>query len=231
MVKRASRPIAGGLHLIGGDCLYGRYWVPSNTIPCLHFEVCYYQAIEFAIETQARPRGSRRAGRTQARPRLPADQHVFGALHSRSQACAAPSPTISNANAPTSMPPAKSSPSTHPSAKVRYRAGPKACALGHQIGSQCPKPLQLGAPKPCTHPTISKIKTAAAISVSLNRSPPRDASSVMSQCPPSKRRTVGKAQTRSFANLRSHASRACYRSKRLAFAKGAKSSRPEVSDR
>jgi uncharacterized protein len=50
MVKRGSRPIAGALHLIGGDCLYGRYWGAIEHHPCLHFEVCYYQAIEFAIE-------------------------------------------------------------------------------------------------------------------------------------------------------------------------------------
>src|SRR5262245_143022 len=50
MVKRASRPIAGALHMIGGDCLYGRYWGAIEHHPCLHFEVCYYQAIDFAIE-------------------------------------------------------------------------------------------------------------------------------------------------------------------------------------
>jgi uncharacterized protein len=50
MVKRGSRPIAGALHLIGGDCLYGRYWGAIEHHPCLHFEVCYYQAIEIAIE-------------------------------------------------------------------------------------------------------------------------------------------------------------------------------------
>jgi hypothetical protein len=49
MVKRAARPIAGALHLIGGDCLYGRYWGALEHHPFLHFEVCYYQAIEFAI--------------------------------------------------------------------------------------------------------------------------------------------------------------------------------------
>src|SRR5262250_1332041 len=49
MVKRAGKPIAGSLHLIGGDCLYGRYWGAVEHHSCLHFEVCYYQAIEFAI--------------------------------------------------------------------------------------------------------------------------------------------------------------------------------------
>jgi predicted N-acyltransferase len=49
MVTRKGKPIAGSLHLIGGDCLYGRYWGAIEHHPCLHFEVCYYQAIEFAI--------------------------------------------------------------------------------------------------------------------------------------------------------------------------------------
>ena len=50
MVKRGSKAIAGALNLIGGDCLYGRYWGAIEHHPCLHFEVCYYQAIEFAIQ-------------------------------------------------------------------------------------------------------------------------------------------------------------------------------------
>jgi hypothetical protein len=50
MATRGKRPIAGSLHMIGGDCLYGRYWGAIEHRPCLHFEVCYYQAIEFAIE-------------------------------------------------------------------------------------------------------------------------------------------------------------------------------------
>ncbi len=49
MVRRQGRYIAGALNLIGGDCLYGRYWGAIEHHPCLHFEVCYYQAIEFAI--------------------------------------------------------------------------------------------------------------------------------------------------------------------------------------
>ncbi len=35
--------------MIGGDCLYGRYWGMTEHHPCLHFEVCYYQAIDYAI--------------------------------------------------------------------------------------------------------------------------------------------------------------------------------------
>ncbi len=47
--KRHGRYIAGALNLIGGDCLYGRYWGATEHHPALHFEVCYYQAIEYAI--------------------------------------------------------------------------------------------------------------------------------------------------------------------------------------
>jgi uncharacterized protein len=50
LVKRSNRAIAGALNMIGGDCLYGRYWGAVEQHPCLHFEVCYYQAIEFAIQ-------------------------------------------------------------------------------------------------------------------------------------------------------------------------------------
>ena len=50
MVKRAGKYVAGALNLIGGDCLYGRYWGSIEHHPCLHFEVCYYQAIQYAIE-------------------------------------------------------------------------------------------------------------------------------------------------------------------------------------
>lgn len=49
MARRGARYIAGALNLIGGDCLYGRYWGAVEHHPCLHFEVCYYQAIDYAI--------------------------------------------------------------------------------------------------------------------------------------------------------------------------------------
>ena len=47
--ERDGRPIAGALNLIGGDTLYGRYWGAVEEVPHLHFEICYYQAIDFAI--------------------------------------------------------------------------------------------------------------------------------------------------------------------------------------
>ena len=42
--------IAGAMNLIGSDTLYGRYWGTLDQRPMLHFETCYYQAIDFAIE-------------------------------------------------------------------------------------------------------------------------------------------------------------------------------------
>ena len=49
VARRGSRIIAGALNLIGDDCLYGRYWGCSEDVPFLHFELCYYQAIDWAI--------------------------------------------------------------------------------------------------------------------------------------------------------------------------------------
>jgi hypothetical protein len=45
-----GRPVASALNLVGGDALYGRYWGRIADVPFLHFELCYYQAIELAIE-------------------------------------------------------------------------------------------------------------------------------------------------------------------------------------
>lgn len=49
MAKREGRYIAGALNLIGSDALYGRNWGAIEEHPFLHFEVCYYQAIDFAL--------------------------------------------------------------------------------------------------------------------------------------------------------------------------------------
>ncbi len=49
MARRDNRWIAGALNLIGDDCLYGRNWGCAEDVPFLHFELCYYQAIEWAI--------------------------------------------------------------------------------------------------------------------------------------------------------------------------------------
>lgn len=49
MAKRAGRYIAGALNFIGSDALYGRNWGAIEEHPFLHFELCYYQAIDWAI--------------------------------------------------------------------------------------------------------------------------------------------------------------------------------------
>jgi len=49
LALRDGQPIAGALNLIGGDALYGRYWGCVEEVPFLHFELCYYQAIDAAI--------------------------------------------------------------------------------------------------------------------------------------------------------------------------------------
>jgi predicted N-acyltransferase len=49
MAKRNGRYIAGAINFIGKDALYGRNWGCLEEHPFLHFEVCYYQAIEYAI--------------------------------------------------------------------------------------------------------------------------------------------------------------------------------------
>ena len=49
MAERDGRPVAGALNLRGRDVLYGRYWGAVEDHPFLHFECCYYRAIDFAI--------------------------------------------------------------------------------------------------------------------------------------------------------------------------------------
>jgi len=50
LAYRDGAPIAGALNVIGPDALYGRYWGTINEVRFLHFELSYYQAIEWAIE-------------------------------------------------------------------------------------------------------------------------------------------------------------------------------------
>ena len=50
LAYRGSQPVAGALNFIGADTLYGRYWGCTEEVPFLHFELCYYQAIEWAID-------------------------------------------------------------------------------------------------------------------------------------------------------------------------------------
>jgi len=47
---RDGQPIAGALNFVGPETLYGRYWGCTEEVPFLHFELCYYRAVEWAIE-------------------------------------------------------------------------------------------------------------------------------------------------------------------------------------
>jgi predicted N-acyltransferase len=68
VARRGQRIIAGALNLIGDDCLYGRYWGCSEDVPFLHFELCYYQAIDWAIENgRARVEAGAQGGHKLAR--------------------------------------------------------------------------------------------------------------------------------------------------------------------
>jgi predicted N-acyltransferase len=49
LAEREARPIAAALFVADRSALYGRYWGALEHVPLLHFECCYYQAIEYAI--------------------------------------------------------------------------------------------------------------------------------------------------------------------------------------
>jgi predicted N-acyltransferase len=54
LAERQGRIIGAAFFLVGSDALYGRYWGCTEEVPALHFEACYYQGIEFCIETGLR---------------------------------------------------------------------------------------------------------------------------------------------------------------------------------
>ncbi len=49
IAERDGEPVAGALNLLGRDALYGRNWGATVEVPFLHFELCYYMAMDFAI--------------------------------------------------------------------------------------------------------------------------------------------------------------------------------------
>ena len=49
LAYREGEPVAGALNMIGRDTLFGRYWGAIEHHDCMHFEACYYQAIDYAI--------------------------------------------------------------------------------------------------------------------------------------------------------------------------------------
>jgi uncharacterized protein len=76
MAERGGSPVAGALNFIGRDTLFGRYWGMTEEHPCLHFEACYYQAIEHAIETgMARVEAGAQGEHKLARGYLPVATH------------------------------------------------------------------------------------------------------------------------------------------------------------
>ena len=50
LAVRGGQPIAGALNFLSGNTIYGRYWGATEEVPFLHFELCYYRAIDWAIE-------------------------------------------------------------------------------------------------------------------------------------------------------------------------------------
>jgi predicted N-acyltransferase len=50
LAEREGKPIAAALNVFSREALYGRYWGATQHLPCLHFETCYYQALDFCIE-------------------------------------------------------------------------------------------------------------------------------------------------------------------------------------
>jgi predicted N-acyltransferase len=76
LAKRAGRYVAGALNFIGVDTLYGRYWGAIEEHPFLHFEVCYYQAIDFALQHGlTRVEAGAQGGHKLARGYLPSETY------------------------------------------------------------------------------------------------------------------------------------------------------------
>ena len=76
LARRSGRWIAGALNLIGRDTLFGRYWGCTEDHPFLHFELCYYQAIDWAIARGlARVEAGAQGEHKLARGYLPVETH------------------------------------------------------------------------------------------------------------------------------------------------------------
>ena len=54
LAMHGGQPVAGALNFIGRETLFGRYWGCTEDHPCLHFELCYYQAIDWALKHDLR---------------------------------------------------------------------------------------------------------------------------------------------------------------------------------
>jgi uncharacterized protein len=76
LAEREGQPVAGALNFIAQDTLYGRYWGCTEDHPCLHFELCYYQAMDYAIDHGlARVEAGAQGTHKLARGYLPARVH------------------------------------------------------------------------------------------------------------------------------------------------------------
>jgi predicted N-acyltransferase len=76
LARRRGRWIAGALNVIGRDTLYGRYWGCTEEHDCLHFELCYYRAMDHAIAHRlARVEAGAQGAHKLARGYLPAQTH------------------------------------------------------------------------------------------------------------------------------------------------------------
>ncbi|MCH8467774.1 MAG: GNAT family N-acetyltransferase [Roseinatronobacter sp.] len=76
LAERDGQPVAGALNFIAQNTLYGRYWGCIEDHACLHFELCYYQAMEFAIaQGLARVEAGAQGTHKLARGYLPAQVH------------------------------------------------------------------------------------------------------------------------------------------------------------
>jgi len=76
LAERDGRPVAGALNFIGRETLFGRYWGCVEDHPCLHFELCYYQAIDWAIARGLdRVEAGAQGGHKLARGYLPVPVH------------------------------------------------------------------------------------------------------------------------------------------------------------
>jgi predicted N-acyltransferase len=80
-----DRPVAGALNFIGRDTLFGRYWGCIEDHPCLHFELCYYQAIDWAIaQGLQRVEAGAQGEHKLARGYLPVETHSIHWIADRS---------------------------------------------------------------------------------------------------------------------------------------------------
>lgn len=75
-------PIAGAMHFIGQETLFGRYWGATGHVPFMHFELCYYQAIDYAIKHRMKQIEAGAQGEHKlARGYLPQPTHSVHYIH------------------------------------------------------------------------------------------------------------------------------------------------------